>query len=70
MLLSIRINFKEAYERYEKNAEKISDDIFIIRDTKGRMGEEKIKIMDDFIKKNTSKFNNEKLKFSHKLKKD
>jgi len=32
--------------------------------------DEKVKIMDDYIKKNTSKFNNENLKFSHKLKKD
>ena len=32
--------------------------------------DEKVKIMDDYIKKNTSKFNNESLKFSHKLKKD
>ena len=31
--------------------------------------EEKIKIMDDFINKNKSKFNNENLKFSSKLKK-
>ena len=31
--------------------------------------EEKIKIMDDFIKNNKSKFNNESLKFSSKLKK-
>ena len=31
--------------------------------------EEKIKIMDDFIKKNKSQFNNENLKFSSKLKK-
>ena len=31
--------------------------------------EEKIKIMDDFINKNKSKFNNEDLKFSSKLKK-
>jgi acyl-CoA thioester hydrolase len=31
--------------------------------------EEKIKIMDDFIKNNKSKFNNENLKFSSKLKK-
>ena len=31
--------------------------------------EEKLKIMDDFINKNKSKFNNENLKFSTKLKK-
>ena len=31
--------------------------------------EEKLKIMDDFISKNKSKFNNENLKFSSKLKK-
>ena len=31
--------------------------------------EEKIKIMDNFIKENQSKFNNEDLKFSSKLKK-
>ena len=31
--------------------------------------EEKIKIMDDFINKNESKFNNDNLKFSSKLKK-
>ena len=31
--------------------------------------EEKIKIMDDFINKNNSKFNSESLKFSSKLKK-
>ena len=32
--------------------------------------EEKVKIMDDYIKKNASKFNSENLKFSHKLKKN
>ena len=32
--------------------------------------EEKVKIMDDYIKKNVSKFNSENLKFSHKLKKN
>ena len=32
--------------------------------------EEKVKIMDDFIKKNVSKFNSENLKFSHRLKKN
>jgi acyl-CoA thioester hydrolase len=30
---------------------------------------EKVKIMDEFIKKNKSQFNNENLKFSSKLKK-
>ena len=32
--------------------------------------EEKVKIMDDYIKKNVSKFNSENLKFSHRLKKN
>ena len=31
--------------------------------------EEKVKLMDEFINKNKSKFNNENLKFSSKLKK-
>ena len=32
--------------------------------------EEKVKIMDDYIKKNASNFSSENLKFSHKLKKN
>ena len=32
--------------------------------------DEKVKIMDDFIQKHSSKFNNENLKFSSKLKKN
>ena len=32
--------------------------------------DEKVKIMDDYIQKNSSKFNNENLKFSSKLKKN
>ena len=32
--------------------------------------DEKVKIMDDYIQKHSSKFNNENLKFSSKLKKN
>jgi len=40
------LSVEEAKDRYEKGAEEISEDVFIIRDTKGRKVEDKLKNID------------------------
>ena len=69
-----RLHFK--LEMYEKSKQTLSATIEMLslyidlgQRKVAEFEEEKIKIMDDFISKNKSKFNNENLKFSSKLKK-
>ena len=40
---NVKLTELEAHDRYVKDVEEISEDVFVIRDTKGRKGEEKIK---------------------------
>ena len=69
-----RLHYKlEMYEKSKKTLSATTEVLSLYIDLNFRkvseFEEEKVKIMDDFINKNKSKFNNENLKFSSKLKK-